>query len=288
MRAARGKRLGGAPRPGRWVRAAPPDAVRGERRAEILFLLALGFLLLGGVVGFAWEMDRQVRGGILRQRVEAARRPDWVPLERLPPALPRMVMAAADPRFAERRPLDAGGGAAEASIPRDLVTQVHLLENDLGGEARALLMAPLLQNRLGRRDILELYLNRVYFGRSGSYPVYGVRDAAREFFGKEPQQLSLGEMATLAGLLLPPRIEDPERAPGAVGARRNEVLRRMLEAGAVDAAAYRAASEEPLAFQPGADYPPMSRPLRWEEPPPALRLPALPSPADSAAARPGA
>ncbi|MEW5927000.1 MAG: transglycosylase domain-containing protein [Gemmatimonadota bacterium] len=283
MKAARGKLLGGAPRPGRWERRPPPGSARGERRQEILFLLAIGFLLLGGVVGFGWEMDRQVRGGILRQRAEAERRPDWVPLERLPPALPRMVVAVVDPGFPEREPLDTDGQGL--TLPRDLVRQVHRLRDDLPGEARGLLMAPLLENRVSRRDLLELYLNRVYFGRSAGYPVYGVYHAAREFFGKEPRQLTLGETATLAGLLLRPRIDDPERAPGAVGARRNEVLRRMLDAGEIDAAAYRAAITEPLAFQPGADYAPMSRPFRWEEPSPVLRLPAEPSRPDSARAQ---
>jgi membrane peptidoglycan carboxypeptidase len=286
MKAAKGKRLGGAPRPGRWTQRPAPGSPRGERRQEILFLLAIGFLLLGGVVGFGWEMDRQVRGGILRQRAEAERRPDWVPLERLPPALPRMVVAVVDPGFPAREPLDTD--APGVTLPRDLVRQVHQLRDDLPGEARGLLMAPLLENRVSRRDLLELYLNRVYFGRSAGYPVYGVFHAAREFFEKEPRQLTLGETATLAGLLLRPRIEEPERAPGAVGARRNEVLRRMLDSGEIDEAAYRAALAEPLAFQPGADYPPMSRPFRWEEPSPVMRLPAEPSPPDSARAAPEA
>jgi membrane peptidoglycan carboxypeptidase len=284
VKAAKGKRLGGAPKPARWARRPTPGSPQGERRKEILFLLALGFLLLGGVVGFGWEMDRQVRGGILRQRAEAEQRPDWVALNGLPPALPRTVVAVVDPGFPAREPLDTD--APGVTLPRDLVQQVHLLGEDLPGEARGLLMAPLLENRISRRDLLELYLNRVYFGRSGRYPVYGVFHAAREFFQKDPRQLTLGETATLAGLLLRPRIEDPERAPGAVGARRNEVLRSMLEAGEIDAAAYRAALDEPLAFQPGADYPPMSRPFRWEEPVPVMRLPAEPSRPDSARAQP--
>ncbi|HEV2148588.1 MAG TPA: transglycosylase domain-containing protein [Longimicrobiaceae bacterium] len=287
MRAAKGKRLGGAPpRPGRWARRPPPSGAQGERRSEVLFLLALGLFLLGGVVGFGWEMDRQVRGGILRQRAEAERRPDWVPLDRLPPALPRMVVAVVDPGFPDRDPLDTD--ASGATLPRELVRQVHVLSDDLAGEARGLMMTPSLEQRLSRREVLELYLNRVYFGKHGGYPVYGVYHAAQEFFGKEPRELTLGETATLAGLLLRPRIEDPESAPGAVGARRNEVLRRMLQAGEIDMAAYRAATAEPLAFQPGLDYAPMTRPLRWEEETPALRLPAEPNPADSARARPGA
>jgi len=286
MRTAKGKRLGGAPRPGRWEVRPQTRPARGAYRSEILFLLGLGFLLLGGVVGFGWEMDRQVRGGIMRQMAEAEGRPDWVPLDQLPPALPRMVVAVVDPDFRERRPLDAA--TPGHTLPRDLVAQVHLLRNDLPGEARGLLMAPLLENRLSRDELLELYLNRVYFGRSDGFPVFGVYHASREFFRKNPGQLTVGEMATLTGLLLRPRIEEPARAPGAVGARRNEVLRRMLEAGVIDEAAYRAGLQEPLAFQPGMDFAPMSRPFRWEEPTPPMRLPAATSRPDSGAVRPGA
>ena len=75
--------------------------------------------------------------------------------------------------------------------------------------------------------------------------------------------------------------------PGAVGARRNEVLRRLTAAGVIDAAQARAAAAEPLAFQPGADYVPMSRPLGWKSEPQVIRLPPelRPTP-DSAASNP--
>ncbi|HEX7238898.1 MAG TPA: transglycosylase domain-containing protein, partial [Longimicrobiaceae bacterium] len=212
MRASGGKLLGGAPRrTGRWNARGTAADGRRERRSETLLLLGIGLFFLGGVLGFGWEMDRQLRGGILRQRAEAERRPDWVRLGDLPPVLPRMVVEAVDPEFEEREPLRLED--ENPTLGRALVGQVHLLRNDLGGEARGLLMAPLLGRSLSRRELLELYLNRVYFGRSEGYPVYGVYHAAREFFGKEPRQLTLSETATLAGLLLRPQITDPERAP---------------------------------------------------------------------------
>jgi membrane peptidoglycan carboxypeptidase len=294
VRPSKGKRLGGAPkRRGRWSPPPAPRAVRPtEYRTGILFLLGLGFLILGGVAGFAWEMDRQLRGGILRQHAVAERRPDWVPLERMPPVLPRMVTAVVDPAFQQRPPL--GTREERATLPEDLVRQVHLLRDGVAGEARALVMAPLLESRLPHRELLELYLNRVYFGKSDGVEVFGVHHAARDFFRKAPSELTLGESATLAGLLLEPRIRDPERSPGAVGARRNEVLRKMREAGVIREADYRAAVAEPLGFQPGVEYAPMSRPLRWKEPPPVMRLPAPSNPAaqqspraDSAAPVPG-
>lgn len=288
MKAAKGKRLGGAPRRGRWARKPPPPVRRvGYSRTDVLVLFGLGFLILGAVAGFGWEMRRQLDGGILRQRTAAVRRPDWVPLAALPPVLPRMVVSVVDPGFMGREALDTETDAP--SLTRNLVEQVYMLDDGLRGEAREMMMTPLLDTRLPRRDLLELYLNRVYFGKSGGWPVYGVYHAAREYFNKDPRALTVSESATLAGLLLEPRISDPEQFPGVVGVRRNEVLRRMLDAGAIDQATFRAAVGEPLAFQPGVEYAPMSRPLKWQEPPPTYRLPAQTSPAaDSSAARPGA
>jgi penicillin-binding protein 1A len=150
---------------------------------------------------------------------------------------------------------------------------VHQLDAHASGRARELLLAPLLERALDRQRLLELYLNRIYLGSSGEWRVYGVGRAAQDYFGKDVSQLTLAQSATLAGFLLPPELQAPETAPGAVGARRNEVLRRMVADGSIDEAAARAAAAEPLDFQPGADYQPMSRPLDWKDEPAVIRLP---------------
>ena len=79
----RGKRLGGeAPRRRtRWARnrglpeSTPP--------VSALVVLAIGLFVVGTMAGYAWALDREIRGGILRQRAEAAQRPDWVDLRAL-------------------------------------------------------------------------------------------------------------------------------------------------------------------------------------------------------------
>jgi membrane peptidoglycan carboxypeptidase len=97
----------------------------------------------------------------------------------------------------------------------------------------------------------------------------------------------VSEAATLAGILLPPQLADPEADPGAVGTRRNEVLRILLNTGKIGQGQYQAARAEPLAFQPGEDYAPMSRPPNWRAEAPVIRLPeALRPRADSASATP--
>lgn len=227
----------------------------------LLGTLAIGLFVLGLVGGFAWAADRQLRGGVLRQRAEAQRRPDWVALDRLPAYVPAAFVAVVDPAFLETGTLRAGEEGT--TLARELVRQVHLIPGSLGGEARELVMAPLLEHRTDKRELLELFLNRVYLGREQGYPVFGIHHAAREYFDKEPSQLSLGETATLAGLLLAPRIEDPDLRAGAVGARRNEVLRVMWLGELITAEQYRQAASEPLAFQPGLDEFPMTRPADW-------------------------
>lgn len=273
LRNKKGKLLGGqAPRRGgRWVRASRRKVAERAEGRGLLLVLALGLFVIGGVIGFAWALDRQVRGGILQQRAEARQRPDWVEMERLPRYVPMAFVAVVDPAFLQAGALRTGESGT--TLAREMVRQVHLLPDGLGGEARELLMGPVLERRTSKRDLLELYLNRVFIGEEQGYPVYGIHHAAREYFDKEPAELTLGEAATLAGLLLPPRIQDPDRRIGAVGARRNEVLRVLLLGEVITAEQFRQAVAEPLGFQPGLQEQPMTRPADWTEPPRSIRLP---------------
>jgi membrane peptidoglycan carboxypeptidase len=226
-------------------------------------VLAIGLFIVGGVAGFGWALDRQIRGGILQQRAEASARPDWVSLEQLPPHVPRAFLSVVDPEFMQEGSLRTG--ETGTTLSRELVRQVHLLPPGLTGEARELVMAPVLENRTSKESLLELYINRVYMGHEQGEPVFGVYHAAQEFLDREPAQLTVSEAATLAGLLLKPRIENPSQKPGAVGVRRNEVLRVMLQQGHITAEQFQAAVQEPLGFQPGLARQPMSRPIDWAE-----------------------
>jgi hypothetical protein len=264
---ARGKFLGGRPprRGGKLTRAQRErDSTGGS--PQVLGLLVAGCLVLGIVAGFALAADRQIRGGILEQRREAITRPDWVPLDSLPAYVPRAFMVVVDPGLAEGGTI-RGRDERSTTIPRELVRQIHLLDQGLIADARELVMAPVLEQRTTAEQLLELYVNRVPLGEVRGYDVYGIHYAAEEFLGKRAQELTLSEAATLAGLLLEPRIERPQERPGAVGARRNEVLRALLEGGYIDAGEYSAATTERLAFQPGLSERPMTR--------------RIPSPADS-------
>lgn len=253
---------------------------------SLLLVLGIAFFVLGGVAGFGWSLDRQLRGGLLRQQGEARQRPDWVELEALPDYVPAAFVAVVDPSFLAEGTIRSGEDGR--TISRELARQVHLLPDNVGGEARELLMGPVLERRTSKRDLLELFLNRIFLGTERGYPVYGLHHAASEYFDKDPRQLTLGETATLAGLLLEPRITDPENEVGAVGVRRNEVLKVMLFGGLIRPEQYQAAVSEPLGFQPGLEQMPMTRPADWTQPPAApIRLPEALRPApDSTEANP--
>jgi hypothetical protein len=286
VKAARGKKLGGAPpKAGRLTRTRAEKRRPGGAPGGLRLLLTVAGVLLAGSAIFLWRMYGQLEGGILRQAAQERRRPDWVSLESLPPYVPAAFLAVVDTGSfrteATREPTD------DPHLTRDLVRQVHLLGSGLSDRTREMAMTPLLEQRTSPRERLELFLNRIDLGRTGSWPVFGVYHAAREYFDRSPGQLTLADAATLAGVLLPPRISRPEAVPGVMGVRRNEVLRRMRDAGAIDDAAYRAALAQPLAFQPGAEYAPMTRPPDWKAPPALIRVPlAGPASGDSAKASP--
>jgi len=110
------------------------------------------------------------------------------------------------------------------------------------------LMSIALERRLSKDQVLELYLNDVWVGQRGSFAIHGVPEAARMFFAKDVQNLTLSEAATIAGVIQsPPRLSpfnNPERAKE----RRNVVLRAMVEAGFITDDAAERASREPLSM----------------------------------------
>jgi membrane peptidoglycan carboxypeptidase len=269
----RGKMLGGRPprRGGRLTHAQREAAGLPESSGQLLALVAVGCLVLGSVAGFAVGMDRQLRGGLLVQWAEAVGRSDWVSLDELPPHVPDAFLAVVDPRF-ETSGRFPGRGEGK-TVPRELVRQIHLLGDGFRGEAKELVMAPVLEQRATERDLLELYLNRVHLGGTQDFEIYGVYHGAQEYFGKDPRELTLSEAATLAGILLEPRIDRPDEVSGAIGARRSEVLRGMLSSGRITPAEYAASIQERLGFQPGISEMPMSRRLPTTSDTMAIRLP---------------
>ena len=94
---------------------------------------------------------------------------------------------------------------------------------------REMVVATRLERAMSKAEILELYLNSVYLGRSS----WGIELAARSYFGKPAKDLTLEEGALLAGLIKGPNYLSPDRHPGRAQERLAYVLSRMAEDGVV-------------------------------------------------------
>jgi penicillin-binding protein 1B len=112
-------------------------------------------------------------------------------------------------------------------------------------------MAFLLENRATKDEILETYLNVIYMGQLGPFEIRGFGSAAKYYFGRELEDLKLGECALLATVIKGPGIYNPFRAPEKVLERRKFVLERMLELNLISDFDLKAALEIPLPKKPG-------------------------------------
>ena len=109
-----------------------------------------------------------------------------------------------------------------------------------------------LERRMTKPEILESYLNRTYFGHG----VYGIGTAAERYFSKAPDELTLGEAATLAGLIRSPERNNPLSNAENAQTRRNVVLRQMAYHGFISEDQARVASEAPLGTDISEPTPP--------------------------------
>ena len=106
-------------------------------------------------------------------------------------------------------------------------------ERTLRRKAAEIFIALLMEQRLTKEQIFELYANQIYLGQRGSFSIYGVGEASSAYFNKDVNSLTLPEAALLAGLIHGPNRDSPYKYPGRALERRNFVLRRMLEVGLI-------------------------------------------------------
>jgi penicillin-binding protein 1B len=188
------------------------------------------------------------RLGAYRSANQQERQP--LELQAFPKLLVRAVLSAEDPRFLEHHGLDWRGilratrdnlFGGEKLQGGSTITQ-QVLKNRVVGTERTIvrkleeiMLAPLVERRVGKERILTIYLNEVYLGQQGSVSVVGFPAAAKYYFGKNISDLDLPESASLAGMLASPGRFDPRRHPEAGKQRRDWVLGQMFEAGFIDA-----------------------------------------------------
>ena len=184
----------------------------------------------------------------------------FVPIEAIPDHVIQAFVSAEDQNFYSHPGVDPVGiaravvtnvrniGTGRRPVGASTITQQvaknFLLTNEVSfnRKIREALLAFRLEDAFTKAEILELYLNEIYLGRGA----YGVAAAAMAYFDKPLADLTLEEAAYLAALPKAPNNYHPIRRRDAAIARRNYVLDRMLEDGAIDAAAATEAARAPL------------------------------------------
>jgi penicillin-binding protein 1A len=250
-------------------------------------LLAAGVGLLLGLVVAVWALFASLPGreelralGEMPQATtlyDVRNRPVFtifreyrveVPLAQVSPHLRKAIVAFEDQRFERHQGIDArriiGAALADlrvwraeqgaSTITQQLARQSFLTrEKKLWRKVREIALAIRIEAMYSKDEILELYLNKVYFGDG----LYGAEAAARGYFGKSAADLDLAEAALLTGLVNAPSVNAPTISLSRALARRGMVLKAMFDQEIITKEAYDRASAEKVVL---ADV------LRREEP----------------------
>ncbi|MFG2997209.1 transglycosylase domain-containing protein [Streptomyces sp. NPDC048340] len=206
----------------------------------------------GGLIATVYSRDRQV-----------------VPLTAISPYMQKAIVAIEDSRFYEHGAVDLKGilravnqnaqegGAAQgaSTLTQQYVKNVFVEEagddetkvreaqvKSLGRKIRELKYAIQVEEELGKKKILENYLNITYFGQQA----YGIESAAQRYFSKPAKDLTLEESALLAGVVQSPSRFDPVNDAAEATKRRNVVLQRMIDMKDITEAEGEAAKAKPV------------------------------------------
>lgn len=204
-----------------------------------LAVLAVGFFAIKGAV--MWH-DSKSELSITQAAANIRSEKDYVAFDELPQFYVDAVISVEDRRFFKHngisvrsiaraafydlktRSLDQGG----STITQQLAKNVWFSEEKNFERKFAEVWAAFeLESKLSKNDIFELYVNTIYFG-SG---YYGIGEAARGYFDKEPSELTDRECAMLAGLPNAPSVYTPDRSPELAEQRVSQVLDNMCANG---------------------------------------------------------
>ena len=243
---------------------------------QILLLLIL-VVVLGTILYFGWLAMRanvqSLKQGLSQPTViydrngkvasnVATNRTKGVKIEDLPKYVPNAVVAIEDERFYEHGGFDIKG-IARAFFSNLFVGQItgggstltqQLTKNALLSpertykrKAEELFLAVKIEKVYSKNEILQMYLNQVYFG-SGAW---GISNASKKYFDKNITDVSVSEAAMLAGLLHSPNYLDPYKNYDLAMKRRNTVLSKMKELGLINSSQYNKAKKEKIRLHDG-------------------------------------
>ncbi|AKO30508.1 penicillin-binding protein [[Haemophilus] ducreyi] len=241
--------------------------------AKIILSAILSCIIIGGVaLGFTYiyikqslpdvstlktvELQQPMQiftadGKLIGEVGEQRRIP--VKLAEIPQTLIDAIIATEDVRFYEHKGVDPkgiiravwrssqGDTQGASTITQQLARNFFLTpERNLERKIKEAILALEIEHVLNKEEILELYLNKIYLG----YRSYGVAAAAKTYFGKSLDQLTLSEIAIIAGLPKAPSTMNPLYSVKRAEKRRNVVLGRMLEVGKITQQQYEQAKAE--------------------------------------------
>ncbi|MEK7272579.1 MAG: transglycosylase domain-containing protein, partial [Nitrospirota bacterium] len=251
----------------------------------LLMLCALGIVGVTAAAGVIWHLAQDLPPLDLLQGYQPSlvttvyaddrqpigqffiERRTLTPLDHIPKTLTQAVIATEDVRFFEHPGLDYigilraawtnlrhGGKKVEgaSTITQQLARSLFLsAERSYDRKLRELILAYKMEAVSTKEQILETYLNQIYFGQGS----YGVASAAQSYFGKEIEKLTLAESAFLGGLPKSPSRFSPFTNYERAKKRQEHVLARMEEAGFIPVAERDAAIAEELKFRrPGSEH----------------------------------
>lgn len=184
-----------------------------------------------------------------------------ISLEGVPEAFIDAIVSTEDRRFRSHWGIDLIGIARAgfhnlragriveggSTITQQLAWNLFLThEKTLSRKIREAVLALRIERTYSKDEILEMYVNQIYFGDG----TYGLASAARDFFGVEPSGLTLAQCALLAGLPRNPRDYSPRRNPELAQRRRRLILMSMLDTGVITEESMNQATEEPIEVLP--------------------------------------
>jgi penicillin-binding protein 1B len=154
------------------------------------------------------------------------------------------IMASGLHDFFRSDEIMQGGSTLTMQLARNIFGLTT--QRKFGRKITEIFLALLLEQRLNKEQIFELYANQIYLGQRGSFSIYGFGEAASAYFNKDVGSLTAAEAALLAGVIRGPNIYSPYKYPSRALERRDFVLRSMLDQGTLTSKEAEVASAAPL------------------------------------------
>jgi penicillin-binding protein 1B len=207
---------------------------------------------------FSLELEPELVTG-LYDRIWQERR--VVKLSEVPPLVVKAILAIEDERFYQHHGIDPvsvlravwvnvrSGGVVQggSTLTQQLMKNFFLSdERKLSRKLKEAIMALIAERKYSKNEILENYLNEIYLGQRGSQGIFGIWEASQLYFAKSLSELTVGEIALLAGLIRAPNKLSPYNSVDAATKRRNVVLAKLLDDKIVTHKQYEAALREKI------------------------------------------